>query len=160
GFDCTLEGPDDARAIAEWMKLGVKRTHDRDFRPDRQGDSAYLVVPAGLHGPAFLALKNFQVLRTYNTADLYALYVGHVADRIYADKEFEGRWGKVTSFTRDEIRTLQEHLHAQGVDVGKIDGLMGGKTRRGVGLLQRKLGLAVTCYPDRELIKRVRQAQN
>lgn len=160
-FDCTLEGPQDARAIAEWLKLGVTRTHDRKFKDSQLGDAAYLVVPAGLNGPAFLVLQsNFQALRSYNTADLYALYVGHVADRIYGEKEFEGRWSKVASFTRAEVRKIQEHLHSQGVDVGKIDGLMGGKTRRGVGLLQRQLGLPVTCYPDRELLARIRTAGN
>ena len=29
GFDCTEQGPDKARPIAEWMKLGVKRVKDR-----------------------------------------------------------------------------------------------------------------------------------
>ncbi|MGD9868181.1 MAG: lytic murein transglycosylase [Hyphomicrobiales bacterium] len=160
-FDCTLEGPQDARPVADWLKSGVTRTHDRTFKDSQLADVAYLVVPAGLKGPAFLVLRsNFQAIRAYNTADLYALYVGHVADRIYGEKEFEGRWARIASFTRGEVRQMQEHLHAQGVDVGKIDGLMGGKTRRGVGLLQKQLKLPVTCYPDRELLARIRQTGN
>ena len=30
-FDCTLQGPDKARPISEWIKLGVVRVKDRPF---------------------------------------------------------------------------------------------------------------------------------
>ncbi len=35
GFDCTEQGPDKARPIAEWVKLGVARVKDRPFPEDK-----------------------------------------------------------------------------------------------------------------------------
>ena len=153
GFDCTLEGIANERAIGDWTKLGVTRTRGRTFRPDRLVESTYLVAPAGTLGPAFLVLKNFAVFREYNKADLYALYVGHVADRIAYGGGFEGGWSRVESFTRDEMKRLQQGMADAGFEVGKIDGLMGTITRAAVGKWQRKLGLPVTCYPPRSMLK-------
>jgi lytic murein transglycosylase len=152
-FDCTLEGIAKARTIDDWIDLGITRTRDRKFRADRLAERAYLVAPAGTLGPAFLVLNNFAVFRTYNKADLYALYVGHVADRIAFGGDFEGGWSRVASFTRDEMKRLQRAIAAAGIEVGKIDGLMGTKTRAAVGQWQRKLGRKVTCYPRRSLLK-------
>lgn len=153
GFDCTLEGVANERTIGDWTGLGITRTRGRKFRPDRLPESAYLVAPAGTLGPAFLVLKNFAVFREYNKADLYALYVGHVADRIAYGGEFEGGWSRVQSFTRDEMKRLQQGMADAGLEVGKIDGLMGTMTRAAVGKWQRKLDLPVTCYPPRSMLK-------
>ena len=37
---------------------------------------------------------------------------------------------------------------AQGHDVGKVDGLVGFKTRQTIGEEEKKLGLPLTCYPS------------
>jgi len=153
GFDCTLEGIANERMIGEWVKLGIVRTHDRKFREDRLPEKAYLVAPAGTLGPAFLVMKNFTVFRAYNKADLYALYVGHVADRINGGGSFAGGWSRVESFTRDEMKRLQQAMADAGYKVGKIDGLMGTVTRAAVGHWQKKLGHKVSCYPPRSLLK-------
>ena len=154
GFDCTLQGPDKARPIAEWVRLGVTRTHGRAFPPERLSDGGFLVLPAGMKGPAFLALKNFLVLKAYNFADLYAIYVGHLADRIGNNRGFETPWGEVGRFRRDEVLRLQHAMAAQGIEVGKLDGLIGAKVRASVGEYQRKLGMPVDCYPSRDLLAR------
>lgn len=158
GFDCTLEDPEQLRPIGDWVKLGLKRTLGRKFREDRLTEQAHLVLPAGTKGPAFLALKNFAVIKTYNKADLYALYVGHVADRFGANRAFAGRWAKVSRFRRNEIEAIQQAIADAGIDVGKIDGLAGAKTRAAIGQYQRKLGLPVDCYPSRTLLKKAREA--
>jgi lytic murein transglycosylase len=160
GFDCTLEGIANARSVGDWLGLGVTRAFDRTFPPDRLGEDAHLVAPAGVLGPAFLVLDNFEVFRSYNKADLYALYVGHVADRILFAGDFEGGWTRVESFSRDEMKRLQRTLAGEGYDIGKIDGLMGSRTRSIVGQWQKKLGHKVTCYPPRSLLKLTRQARN
>lgn len=159
-FDCTLEGIANARSIKEWIDLGVTRAFDRKFLPDRLSEKVHLMAPAGNLGPAFLVLENFEVFRTYNKADLYALYVGHVADRILFAGNFEGGWNRVQSFSRDEMRRLQTKLAAEGYDVGKIDGLIGSRTRSAVGQWQKKLGHKVTCYPPRSLLKLAPPLQN
>ena len=153
GFDCTLEGLANARVIQEWVDLGITRTFGRKFLGERLKEKTHLIAPAGTLGPAFLVLDNFEVFRAYNKADLYALYVGHVADRILFSGNFEGGWSRVQSFSRDEMRRLQTTLTNNGYEVGKIDGLIGSRTRSAVGKWQKKLGHKVTCYPPRTLLK-------
>ena len=157
GFDCTAQGPDKARPIAEWVKLGVARVKGRAFAEDKLQDSAFLVLPAGLKGPAFLATNNFSVLKLYNNSDVYAIFVGHVADMIAsgAPVTFAGAWQKVERLPRDRIQRFQEALVAKGHDVGKVDGLSGFKTRRTIGLEEQKLGLKLTCYPSAALVDAV-----
>jgi len=154
GFDCTEQGPDKARPIADWMKLGVTRVTGRAFPGDRLGDPAFLVLPAGLKGPAFLATNNFSVLKLYNNSDVYAIFVGHVADMIAANAPtaFVGSWQPVERLPRDRIQRFQEVLVAKGHDVGKVDGLAGFKTRRTIGLEEQKLGLPLTCYLSRAVV--------
>jgi lytic murein transglycosylase len=162
GFDCTLQGPDKARPIMEWMKLGIVRARDATagtdaFPQERLADRAFLVLPAGLKGPAFLATDNFSVLKLYNNSDVYAIFVGHVADMIAANApvKFEGAWQPVERLPRDRIQRFQEVLVARGYDVGKVDGLAGFKTRAAIGLTEKKLGLPLTCYPSQRLVDAV-----
>jgi lytic murein transglycosylase len=155
GFDCTLQGPDIAKPISEWQRMGVTRTKGRTFPPELLSEPIFLVLPAGLKGPAFLATNNFSVLKLYNNSDLYAIYVGHVADRMHADEAFEQGWQQVDRFTRDTIYRVQKVLVAQGHDVGNVDGLAGFKTRRSIGMQERKLGLPLSCYPNQALVEQV-----
>jgi lytic murein transglycosylase len=157
GFDCTEQGPDKARPIAEWVKLGVARVKDRPFPEDKLQDSAFLVLPVGLKGPAFLATNNFSVLKLYNNSDVYALFVGHVADMIAANApvEFAGAWQPVERLPRDRIQRFQEALVAKGHDVGNVDGLAGFKTRRTIGIEEQKLGLPLSCYPNKTVVDAV-----
>ena len=156
-FDCTLQGPDKALPISEWMKLGVARVKDLPFPQERLNDQAFMVLPAGLKGPAFLATNNFSVLKLYNNSDVYAIFVGHVADMIAqnASVGFVGAWQPVESFPRDRIQRFQEVLVAQGYDVGKVDGLAGFKTRRTIGVEEQKRGLPLSCYPSSALVNAV-----
>jgi len=162
-FDCTLQGPDQSLPIREWVDLGVKRVKGRPFPEERLGDWTFLVLPAGMKGPAFLATTNFSVLKLYNNSDVYAIFVGHVADMIAHNSpvDFVGEWKPVERFTRDRILQFQKVLVAQGHDVGKVDGLVGFKTRQTIGKEEKRLGLPLSCYPSHALIDRVlKQAQN
>ena len=157
GFDCTEQGPDKARPIAEWVKLGIARVKDRPFPEDKLQDTAFLVLPAGLKGPAFLATNNFSVLKLYNNSDVYALFVGHVADMIAANApaEFAGDWQPVERLPRERLQRFQEALVAKGHDVGNVDGLAGFKTRRTIGIEEQKLGLPLSCYPNKTVVDAV-----
>lgn len=167
GFDCSVQGPDKARPIAEWLKLGVARVKtgaagtgasgESAFPKEHLADSAFIVLPAGMKGPAFLATDNFSVLKLYNNSDVYAIFVGHVADMIAnnAPAKFVGTWQPVERLARDRIQRFQEVLVAQGYDVGKVDGLAGFKTRAAIGLTEKKLGLPLTCFPSARLVDAV-----
>jgi hypothetical protein len=42
--------------------------------------------------------------------------------------------------------------------VGKVDGLVGFKTRQSIGLEEKKFGMPLTCYPSHALVKRALKA--
>ncbi|UUV08284.1 lytic murein transglycosylase [Ruegeria sp. YS9] len=146
---CALEGPDHGRPIQDWVEMGIRRVSGKPFPAHELRGDGYLMMPAGRHGPAFLVTPNFYVLKEYNKSDLYALFVGHVGDRIqYGIGDFSGTWGKVGGLYRSDIAKMQQALEQKGHDVGGVDGLPGFKTRRSIGRWQETLGIAPTCFPD------------
>jgi lytic murein transglycosylase len=154
---CALEGPDRGRRISEWAAMGISRVNGKLFPAAEAGKEGYLLMPAGRSGPAFIVTPNFYVLKEYNESDLYALFIGHGADRIaYGDKTFSGRWGKVGGLYRSDISAMQRGLEKKGYDVGGADGLPGFRTRRSIGDWQEKAGRAATCFPDAGLVEALR----
>lgn len=146
---CHLEGPDQGRPVRDWAALGVNRISGRPFPEHELNGEGYLMMPAGRNGPAFLVTPNFYVLKEYNKSDLYALFVGHVGDRIqFGVGDFHGRWARVDGLNRSDIATMQRALEQQGHDVGGADGLPGFKTRRSIGRWQEATGQAPTCFPE------------
>ncbi|QPC88590.1 lytic murein transglycosylase [Mesorhizobium sp. NBSH29] len=154
---CALEGPDQGKKIADWTKLGVARVGGKLFPAHELRSEGFLLMPAGRSGPSFIVTPNFYVLKAYNESDLYALFIGHAADRIaHGDKPFAGAWGAVGGLYRSDVASLQRGLEKQGFDVGGADGLPGFKTRRSIGAWQEKNGQAATCFPDSGLVKALR----
>ncbi|SDY79140.1 lytic murein transglycosylase [Citreimonas salinaria] len=146
---CTLEGPDQARPIADWARMGIERVSGKPFPDSELRGMGSLLMPAGRHGPAFIVTPNFYVLKDYNMSDLYALFVGHVGDRIaYGMGDFSGEWGDVDGLYRSDVAAMQRALQEMGYDVGGADGLAGFKTRRSIGRWQEARGQAATCFPD------------
>jgi len=95
---------------------------------------------------------NFYVLKDYNFSDLYALFVGHVGDRIqYGSVDFTARWGQVGGLLRSDVAMMQRALEGMGHDVGGVDGLAGFRTRRSIGRWQEAGGRAATCFPERAM---------
>ncbi|MBP0615515.1 lytic murein transglycosylase [Jiella mangrovi] len=152
---CRGEGPDKAFRIADLVKSGVKRVSGRPFPQSELKATGHLLFPAGRLGPAFVATPNFYVIKEYNNSDLYALFVGHVADRIQGGGPFVGKWRKTDRLTRGDVFRMQQKLVAMGMDVGAVDGLAGFKTRRSIGEAEKKLGLAETCWPSQALAGRL-----
>lgn len=146
---CALEGPDQGRPIADWEAMGITRASGRPFPAHERRGEGYLLMPAGRHGPAFIVTPNFYVLKDYNMSDLYALFVGHVGDRIqYGMGDFSASWGEVGGLYRSDIAAMQRALEKMGHDVGGADGLPGFKTRRSIGRWQEATGRAATCFPE------------
>ncbi|MDX8444217.1 lytic murein transglycosylase [Mesorhizobium captivum] len=154
---CSLEGPDQGKQISDWVAMGVRRADGKAFQASELKAEGFLLMPAGRSGPAFLVTPNFYVLKEYNTSDLYALFIGHAADRIAkGDTTFAGNWGPVGDLHRSDIASLQRALEAKGYDVGSADGLPGFKTRRSIGTWQSKNGKAATCFPDASLVAQLK----
>ena len=150
--DCALEGPPGSRAVKDWVGLGFKRAGGRAFPAEVLSDQAYLMSPAGAHGPSFLVLENFQVLRRYNTSDLYATFVGNLADRMAGGGDFLTPWRPIGPQKTELIRGIQKGLQNAGHPIEKIDGFIGSGTRREVGQYQRKNKLAVDCWPSQAVL--------
>ena len=148
GLDCTMAGFDRPRPIREWLKLGFARAFGKAIATDKQADRAYLLLPEGSNGPAFLVTDNFLALKVYNYADLYALFVGHLADRIAGEGPFEAKWAEATHLTEATIFGLQNKLVGLGYDVGKVDGKIGWKMRLALGEFEKARKLPQTCYPS------------
>jgi lytic murein transglycosylase len=151
---CSLEGPDQGKKISAWVDMGIRRVNGKPFPPKEMLREGFLLMPAGRNGPAFIVTKNFYVLKEYNESDLYALFIGHAADRIaIGDRTFSGAWGKVGGLYRSDIAAMQSALEGQGYDVGGADGLPGFKTRRSIGSWQTKNGIPPTCFPDARMVE-------
>ncbi|MBS1302559.1 lytic murein transglycosylase [Loktanella sp. SALINAS62] len=151
---CALEGPDQGRRIADWEAMGIARVGGRAFPAHERGQDGFLLMPAGRLGPAFIVTPNFYVLKDYNESDLYALFVGHVGDKIaYGVGPFTGRWGGIDTLTRGAVAAMQTSLQRMGMDTGGADGLAGFRTRRSIGAWQQATGQAPTCFPDRAIVR-------
>jgi lytic murein transglycosylase len=150
--DCALEGPPDERLISEWMKLGFRPAKKSGFSANEQRQNAYLMSPAGAYGPAFLVTDNFKVIRLYNTSDLYALFVGHLSDRIRGGGDFASPWKPFAQPRARTVHDLQAQLIALGYALEKTDGKIGSNTRKQIGLYQRAKGITVDCWPSDSLL--------
>ncbi|MGY2052171.1 lytic murein transglycosylase [Methylobacterium sp. JK268] len=155
GFD--LAGSDESveRTIADWDTLGVRRADGQPFAP--VPSKAHLVLPAGIRGPAFLLLPNFQVILRYNTALSYALAVAHLSDRLRGEGPLVQPWPRGDrALTRDERRDLQTRLEAKGHPAGGVDGRIGPRTRAALRSFQKEIGLPPDGYADPALLERLR----
>jgi lytic murein transglycosylase len=153
---CLWEGIPKARRVREWSKLGITRADGRPIEQERLGEEAFIVLPAGIHGPAFLAFENYKVIKQYNMSDLYVLFVGHLADRIAGGGNFLTPWPNVRQLPNRDIEEIQQRLKALGYDVEKIDGRAGMNTRNLIGTYQNAKGLVVDCWPSQALLTHVR----
>lgn len=156
--DCSLEGPTQSRALREWVSLGFRPATRTSFRNGELKDDAYLMMPAGAYGPAFLVFENYKVIRRYNTSDLYAVFVGNLADRIAGGGDFRTPFGGTGAQRTAVIEEIQRRLKAQGYDVEKIDGKIGSNTRKVIGSYQRANRLKVDCWPTEAVLKHLQLA--
>jgi membrane-bound lytic murein transglycosylase B len=113
-----------------------------------------LVLPAGHAGPAFLVYNNYRTILQWNRSDLYAIAVGHLADRI------AGKGRLVTTrpvseqqLSRIQVEKIQELLAAQGFDPGPVDGVVGSQTRQAIKEFQRTAKLPADGHPTPELLE-------
>ena len=137
--------------------MGIIRISGRPFPEPERRAPGMVLVPAGIYGPEFVVTPNFYVIKEYNNSDLYALFIGNLADRMaYGGGAFVTRWKDTGAMLRSDIARLQSSLEKQGYDVGGADGLPGYKTRRSIGEWQARNGQKPTCFPTAALLKAVR----
>ena len=120
------------------------------------GAEASLLLPMGRNGPAFLAYNNFRnVYLEWNQSLVYATTAAYFATRLAgAPRVGRGR-AEVTGLSLKQMRQLQRLLVRRGYDVGKVDGILGAKSRAAVKDVQIKLGLPADSYPTPDLLARL-----
>jgi peptidoglycan hydrolase-like protein with peptidoglycan-binding domain len=62
----------------------------------------------------------------------------------------------IPKITFEETRELQQLLEKRGYDVGRVDGVLGLKSRVAIRDTQLKLGLPADGWPTAELLARLR----
>lgn len=146
----------DNRTLGEWQSLGFRRPNGKGF--PHPSDNANLVRLAGDNGPAFLMMKNFFVLKSYNNADKYALAVGMLGDRIGGYGGLYRDWPRgYTPLSSQERYELQKHLASRGLYDGKIDGKIGSGSKSAIMSLQGKAGMAKDGNASKALLEFLRR---
>ncbi|MEC8293096.1 MAG: lytic murein transglycosylase [Pseudomonadota bacterium] len=119
-------------------------------------------APAGrtiqpqLGGVSFVVTRNFNVLKTYNNSDFYAIGVGHLADRLGGAGPLRGTFPPdANGLTKADRLALQRGLQAKGYDVGTVDGVIGAKTEAAIRDFQKRQRLAITGTANRDLLARL-----
>jgi len=154
--DCSIGVPDFTMPIGEWLKRGFVAVQGK-LSPAELALSASLLQPEGSYGPAFLTPKNFYVIKEYNFSDLYALFVGHLGDRIAGVKAFKTPWSKNAQLKTTEVELMQKRLTSLGIYKDKIDGKAGMLTRAALGVYQKKNRLKVDCWPTAAVLENMRR---
>jgi membrane-bound lytic murein transglycosylase B len=83
-FDLALVGHDTRKTLAEWQRIGVRRSDGRNL--PRVDIAASVIMPGGAGGPAFIVYENFRAILKWNRSDFFALTVGYLSDRIVGRK--------------------------------------------------------------------------
>jgi peptidoglycan hydrolase-like protein with peptidoglycan-binding domain len=96
------------------------------------------------------------VIRRYNTSDLYALFVGNLADRIAGGGDFHTPSAKIGQPRTAQVKEIQKRLIERGYGLEKIDGKIGSNTRRQVGTYQKSAGIKIDCWPTDATLARLR----
>lgn len=154
GFNTANEGRRTKRSMDDWSARGVKRV---DGSPLPAAGSAGLLTPAGPSGPAFLVLRNFDAIYSYNAAESYGLAIAHLSDRLRGEGPFVTPWPTDDpGLSRAERREVQTLLIARGHDIGEVDGMLGEKSRVAIRTEQQRLGQEANGRAGQKLLKALR----
>jgi membrane-bound lytic murein transglycosylase B len=154
-FKLELSGLNVNKPLSFWRAIGVRRMDGIDL-PDLEAEAS-IILPAGYNGPAFLVYNNFKIILKWNRSILYAIAVGHLADRIGGSGPLKTKPPKVElRLSIDDIKELQRLLSALGFEVGGPDGIVGPNTRIAIKAYQNKAKLPADGFPTMDLIERIR----
>ncbi len=142
--------------VAQWQALGIVRAGGKPF--SHNSEKAFVLLPAGARGPAFLMLQNFRVIMKYNPAEAYALAIGHLADRLRGGGPFVQSWPRdQRALSMAERFEMQQLLARRGFDIGEPDGLLGPRTRIAIRNFQVATGQIPDGFASSDVLDRLRQ---
>ena len=156
-FNKGLIGRSKWRPVSEWVKLGVIPASGGNFNAPHA--DAFVMIPQGIDGPAFLVTKNFLSIMDYNLSHSYALAVGHLADRIRGSGPIIGTWPDLNFDLSFAQRVeLQKRLSRLGFETGGSDGRFGARTYEAIIAYQKSVGLPLDGKPSAKLLERLQNA--
>ncbi|TKZ21076.1 lytic murein transglycosylase [Shimia litoralis] len=148
-LDWSKSGLNHSMKASEWARMGVKPRQGK--LPNLQ---ASLLLPQGRKGPAFLAYPNFRVYFEWNKSFVYVTTAAYFATRLEGAKSYVAG-NPDPAFNGNQMKSLQKKLKAHGHDVGKVDGILGAKTRAAVQKEQIRLGLPADAWPTAQLMNKL-----
>ena len=157
--DIWSDDPSDALASAAAYLQRNGWTRDVAWgREVTQGSSASgRIIQPQAGGPRFAVSDNFNVIKRYNNSDVYAIGVGHLADRIAGGGPLQTPFPPdANGLTKADRQELQERLTALGYDTGGVDGVIGQRSRDAISAVQQARGLPVTGEPSQALLNALR----
>jgi membrane-bound lytic murein transglycosylase B len=135
------------KKMTEWRKLKVRQANGKEL-PSVDLEAS-IILPAGYQGPAFLVYENYHTIMVWNRSILYALAVGHLADRLNGGAPIQAKMPKNDRpLLRSDIVNIQRILTVNGFDTGDADGVVGLKTRSALKAFQKSSGLPADGYPS------------
>ena len=157
--DCTEGVPEVTKPIRDWLRAGFVPVRGERLSAAEQAQSASLLQPEGIYGPAFLTTQNYFVIKEYNFSDLSVLFVGHLADRMTSPLPFATPWSASTQLRTKDVEAMQRGLTRIGLYKDKIDGKAGMQTRAALGAYQKSAGLKVDCWPSEAVLQSINAAR-
>ena len=149
-LDWSKSGLDQSMKASDWARMGVK---PREGKLASNLDAS-LLLPQGRNGPAFLAYPNYRVYFEWNKSFVYVTTAAYFATRLEGASPYNA--GKPDAgLSASQMKQLQQKLKARGHDVGKIDGILGAKTRAAVQAEQIRLGLPADAWPTPGLLSKL-----
>jgi lytic murein transglycosylase len=151
GLDLSKTGPSQKNSVSNWAKMGVQPRAGSLANGNLQ---AALILPQGHKGPAFLAYPNFDVYFEWNQSFTYVLTAAYFATRLEGANVYKAG-NPDQGLSGAQMKQLQKKLQAHGYDVGKVDGILGAKTRLAVQAEQQRLGLPADAWPTPALLSKL-----
>ncbi|PHQ97358.1 MAG: lytic transglycosylase [Marinosulfonomonas sp.] len=142
-LDWTATGLTSTKTVNQWAKLGVKPRAGWLGAGNMQ---ASILLPMGRKGPAFITYPNFKIYFEWNKSFVYVTSAAYFATRLEGAPVYNA--GNADPALSDaEMKALQKKLKRLGHDVGKVDGILGAKTRAAVQKEQIRLGIPADAWP-------------
>ncbi|WP_300515863.1 peptidoglycan-binding protein [Aliiroseovarius sp.] len=147
-LDWSRTGLDTSMKVGEWARLGVT-ARNGNLGPETL--EASILLPQGRKGPAFIAYPNYRVYFEWNKSFVYVTTAAYFATRLEGAPVFDPR-NPEAGLSGARMKQLQQKLKARGHDVGKVDGILGAKTRAAVQAEQKRLGMPADAWPTPALL--------
>ena len=155
GFEFAQTGLGVRKTLGQWRALGIRRIDGGELPKGEARPS--VILPAGYEGPAFLVYQNYRTILNWNRSLLYAIAVGHLADRLVGGGPlWNKRPAKEVPLSRADVKDMQRLLAAKGFDSGGSDGVIGPNTRKAIKAYQNQIHLPADGYPTIGLLERLR----